>query len=69
MSEISDKKIDSAINSQSTHNVDVGELLDFDVATERKVLRKIDMVVLPLMCMIYFFQCRNLPSSSSAFHR
>lgn len=31
-------------------------IVEFDAATEKAVLRKIDRVVLPLMCLVYFFQ-------------
>lgn len=35
---------------------DVPEVVEFDAAMEKAVLRKIDRVVLPLMCLVYFFQ-------------
>lgn len=55
---MTDTKIDSAVDSLSTHTGDVVEDLEINIAAKRRVLRKIDRVVLPLMCMIYFFQCK-----------
>lgn len=31
---------------------------DFSPEEERQVLRKIDRVVLPVMAIVYFFQCK-----------
>lgn len=33
------------------------DTVEIDPEMEKRVLRKIDRVVLPLMCLIYFFQC------------
>lgn len=43
----------SASASQSLSDVAV---VEFDATAEKAVLRKIDRVVLPLMCLVYFFQ-------------
>jgi hypothetical protein len=32
-----------------------------DPKDERAVLRKLDRVILPLMALVYFFQCRLFP--------
>lgn len=36
-----------------------------DPDEERKVVRKLDMVIMPLMVLVYFFQCRSFPLSWS----
>lgn len=35
------------------------QVVEIDLVTERRVLRKIDRVVLPLMCFVFFFQCEQ----------
>lgn len=42
----------------TTSDVDVGHVEIHDV-DERKVLWKIDRVILPLMCAVFFFQCKS----------
>lgn len=34
---------------------------DIDPDEERKLVRKLDMVILPLMALVYFFQCNACP--------
>lgn len=40
---------------KSTGHADVFEVVD--PAEERRLVRKLDMVILPLMAFVYFFQC------------
>ncbi|CAD1808621.1 Allantoate permease [Candida parapsilosis] len=56
-----------------TNNVDVamkfaiehkGEAKPLDSATDRKILRKIDMYILPVMCLLYCFQFMDKLSTS-----
>lgn len=46
-------KIDIELKEVQT----TGDGSDIDPAEEAAVLRKIDLVVLPLMCLVYLFQC------------
>ena len=41
--------------AKSTGEADVFEVID--PAEERRLVRKLDMVILPLMAFVYFFQC------------
>jgi len=35
----------------------------FDPAEEKAVIRKIDLIIMPAMTFVYFFQCMNLHPS------
>lgn len=37
--------------------------INYTPEEEKRVLRKIDRVVIPLMCLVEFFQCKRLQKS------
>jgi MFS transporter, ACS family, DAL5 transporter family protein len=39
--------------------VDHDQLYTIDPEEERKVVRKLDCVIMPLMAVVYFFQCES----------
>lgn len=41
-------------------NGEVNVFEPIDPEEERKLVRKLDMVILPLMALVYFFQCKSL---------
>jgi hypothetical protein len=45
--------------SLSDGEIQQSAVVHIDPAEEKKVVRKIDRVVLPLMCTVYFFQCKS----------
>jgi hypothetical protein len=50
--------------SLSDGEIQQSAVVHIDPAEEKKVVRKIDRVVLPLMCTVYFFQCKSaLPAT------
>jgi hypothetical protein len=59
-----DQKDDVAAESIN-RSVAIGEVVESseaEVALEKRVVRKIDRIVLPLMCLVYFFQCKSTPN-------
>lgn len=42
-------------------NNEVGVFEDIDPEEERKLVRKLDRVIMPLMALVYFFHCRYPP--------
>ena len=46
-------------NIDLAKGVDPAAEFDFTPEEERQVLRKIDRVILPLMALVYFFQCKS----------
>ena len=61
---MNEKQVPQAADAQSI--VDDGSFADnvIDPKTEKQVVRKIDRVVLPLMAVIYFFQCKLVTFTS-----
>ncbi|KAH8653603.1 major facilitator superfamily domain-containing protein [Xylariales sp. PMI_506] len=53
-----DKAADAVLSAEKSRSISDGELQipQIDPAAEKRVVRKIDRVVLPLMCAVYFFQ-------------
>lgn len=39
--------------------VEHGQVYNIDPAEERTVVRKLDCVIMPLMAVVYFFQCES----------
>ncbi|CAG9951297.1 unnamed protein product [Clonostachys rosea f. rosea IK726] len=50
-----------AKNAPSIKNLDIEPHIDFTEDEEKIVIRKIDSVVLAMMCIVQFFQCEHLP--------
>ena len=55
MSKTADQGVPASTTSIASH----GEVIEIDADLEKTVVRKIDCVVLPLMCLVYFFQCMH----------
>ena len=55
MSKIANQDVPTSTASIASH----GEVIEIDADLEKRVVRKIDCVVLPLMCLVYFFQCMH----------
>lgn len=58
MSDIEPKREVGPEKVPSVKNLDMEIQLDYTPEEERRVLRKIDRVVLALMCLVQFFQCK-----------
>lgn len=56
-------------NIDMDKGVDPAAQCDFTPEEERQVLRKIDRVVLPLMALVYFFQCKPKAHRYPLIHR
>lgn len=57
---MTEKQLPEIAESQSIGDSDAVVDNAIDPAMEKQVVRKIDRVVLPLMAVVYFFQCKPL---------
>lgn len=64
-----EKPVDDKVESE-LHQLEAADDTQFynvDPEIERKVVRKLDCVILPLMVLVYFFQCQPISWYSFSF--
>lgn len=57
-----EKPVDDKVESElrQLEAADDTQFYNVDPEIERKVVRKLDCVILPLMVLVYFFQCQPI---------
>jgi tRNA A58 N-methylase Trm61 len=59
MADMIDKKSEDVVAASDHSTKENFGVIEIDLEEERRVLRKIDRVILPLMCVVFFFQCKS----------
>lgn len=64
-----EKPVDDKVESElrQLEAADDTQFYNVDPEIERKVVRKLDCVILPLMVLVYFFQCQPISWYSFSF--